>query len=271
MTLCQGYYFKIEEIIVTYKQNTSKIEEAFSINFVDAQHMSYKLSNSEVHLWYIPFNRDQICRNYLSHDELRLEREFVFKFHREKFVYYRTALRFVLSFYLNKKPENIVFKYGQYGKPELDERSAFIGFNLSHSGELGLIALAGSGDVGVDIELIKPINDMDEIVTQHFSFYEESIFKACPAQDKLFHFYRLWTCKEAYVKTLGAGLHYPLDRFSITFCKAGFPTILENSSLDKKKRLFFIKSRNFIYNSDIYAISCAATRHHEIVRQYWIK
>ncbi len=102
---------------------------------------------------------------------------------RERWVASRWALRSVLSRYLDREPAEIELGFGERGKPMLADPDAPLRFNLSHSGELALIAVAREREVGVDVQLVG----------------------ARPAE-----FYAEWTRREAIAKCHGAGLWAPL-------------------------------------------------------------
>jgi hypothetical protein len=90
------------------------------------------------------------------------------------------ALRRVLAVYLNEEPEQIRLEQGEHGKPRLAGPQGELRFNLSHSGEIALVAVSGEREVGIDVQRMRPKR-------------EEA-------------FYRDWACHEAHVKCLGAGL-----------------------------------------------------------------
>jgi 4'-phosphopantetheinyl transferase len=90
------------------------------------------------------------------------------------------ALHRVLAVYLGQQPQQIRFERGEHGKPHLADAAIRLEFNLSHSGELALVAVSGEHEVGVDVERVRPKRG-------------ES-------------FYRRWARHEAHVKCLGSGL-----------------------------------------------------------------
>lgn len=84
---------------------------------------------------------------------------------RTRFIIVRSILRTILGHYLGEKPKEIKFDYNQCGKPLLyaDISESLIRFNLSHSHEIALIAVAQNRDIGVDVEYIDTNFDCEGI------------------------------------------------------------------------------------------------------------
>lgn len=95
----------------------------------------------------------------------------------------RWALREILGRYLGLPANELRFETNRHGKPSLATPEAELAFNLSHSGSLALVAVAGR-EVGVDVERIRAKRPVD--------------------------FYRRWADREARVKWLGTGLTGPV-------------------------------------------------------------
>jgi len=68
----------------------------------------------------------------------------------------------------------------------------------------------------VDLEHIRAMDRLGELVAQFFSAGEQLVFASLAEGDKNAGFFALWTRKEAYIKARGYGLHYPLDTFSVS-------------------------------------------------------
>ena len=139
------------------------------------------------------------------------ERERADRFHR--------AMRMILAQYLNVRPQEVSFSSAMGVKPALASqfRGAGIQFNLSHSSELALLAVAKGAMVGVDVEWINPEFPIDEIAERFFSAAEISVLNALTADERVDAFFSCWTRKEAYIKALGEGLFVPLDSFEVAF------------------------------------------------------
>jgi 4'-phosphopantetheinyl transferase len=100
-----------------------------------------------------------------------------------------------------------------FGKPFLTGGPEF---NLSHSGDLLLLGVAASGRLGVDIEVVRPMEDIEDLAARHFSEDEVRALLSYPPQERLRAFFRGWTRKEAFIKGLGRGLSVALDSFSVS-------------------------------------------------------
>jgi 4'-phosphopantetheinyl transferase len=98
---------------------------------------------------------------------------------RRRWLASRWALRCVLGRYLEDEPARVELRLGRHGKPMLADPGASLRFNLSHSGELALIAVADEREVGVDVQAIG---------------------------EKPAGFYADWTQREAIAKCHGVGL-----------------------------------------------------------------
>jgi len=119
-------------------------------------------------------------------------------------------LRCLLGAYLHQDPRELAFRYGPQGKPALAEAKETLSFNLSHSGNLAAYVIAKELDVGVDIEGIRPLDDLEAMAGMTLSSAEWANLKSEPAEEKLKHFFALWTHKEAVLKVTGNGLTHSM-------------------------------------------------------------
>jgi 4'-phosphopantetheinyl transferase len=81
---------------------------------------------------------------------------------------------------------------------------------------VALFAFVLSADVGIDVERIRPLTDMDEIARRFFSEEEVVDLHRLPMRSQERAFFACWTAKEAYIKGIGEGLSMPLDRFAVS-------------------------------------------------------
>src|SRR5262245_17253393 len=88
----------------------------------------------------------------LSQEEQARAERFRFETDRKRFIAAHGVLRHILAGYLNRRPADLIFGAGDFGKPFVVSGSpeeSSLRFNLSHSGELALCAVSPSLEVGV--------------------------------------------------------------------------------------------------------------------------
>ncbi len=137
---------------------------------------------------------------------------------RREFALCRAALRVVLAERLGCSKRQLSFGYLEHGKPfaMVDGRRADIGFNVSHSGRHGLIAIAEHRpaaapehgrveQLGVDVEERRPRKDLEGIGSLVFSPAERRLLAAAADDNRRRLFYRFWSLKEALIKAVGTG------------------------------------------------------------------
>ena len=193
----------------------------------------WQLSAGSVHVWRLPLSEDlaEEFRPSLSPDELARADRLVFARDRVRFVAARGWLRRILAGYVDGGAAELRFSYGISGKPELARESDQSGvtFNLSHSGNTALVAVAAGFPVGVDLEEMRPDIDVDLVARSHFSVRECGDLDSLPATDRRAAFYRCWVRKEAYLKGLGAGVSRGLQNFSVSLRPGQAPAVLEDT------------------------------------------
>jgi len=126
----------------------------------------------------------------------------------------RGTLREVLGRAVGCDASEVQFRYGPHGKPYL--AGSPVRFNISHSGALALIALA-QVEVGADVELPRKRRS-DAIARRFYAPGEiERLFAEADAEKRADAFFRLWTCKEAFLKATGEGLSRSTRSYEIAF------------------------------------------------------
>jgi len=115
-------------------------------------------------------------------------------------------LRLVLARYLGEAPEEIEIARGAHGKPGLAAEPERLAFNLSHSGDLTLVAVSRGREVGVDVERTRPERDLVALAERALAPEEAVIVRAAAGDERTRVFYELWTRHEARLKCLGVGL-----------------------------------------------------------------
>lgn len=234
------------------------------------------ISDTEIHLWCVALDRPEFQIQNIAQTlcESELQRADRFKFDRDKkrFIARRGALRAILSRYLNVAPNLVQFSYGPCGKPEIAENSdsSEICFNLSDSQGLALYAVTRGRKIGADIEQIRPIPNIEEIAQRFFSKQESAALQAVAPEEKLTAFFNCWTRKEAYIKAIGDGLSFPLDRFSVSLIP-GTPAKILNVEGDRSApERWYLKELVTAPNyAAAIAVECQGDRHCEIKNWEW--
>jgi 4'-phosphopantetheinyl transferase len=151
----------------------------------------------------------------LSDDErLRLHRFRTDRL-RHGFIVSRGVLRMLCARYLGTDPAALRFRYGTNGKPSLDDDCS-LHFNVSHAGAMILFAFARDLEIGVDVEEVRTIREMDAIAHRFFCAGEAAEVLASVEQERPLLFHTCWTRKEAFIKATGDGLSTPLDSFRVS-------------------------------------------------------
>lgn len=201
------------------------------------------LLHNNVHIWHLNIsqtkNHYDYFYNLLSKDEkLKVER---FKFKKDKItsVMARGTLRVLFSKYLDCPTNDIIFEYGEYGKPELANHKT-IQFNVSHARDIIVIALCNDYDIGIDVEYIKKDFDVLDIADNYFSKQEIKALHKIPANQQTEAFFRGWTRKEAFIKAKSQGLSFPLDSFSISINTDDNAELYETAWDKNEKKLWNI-------------------------------
>ncbi|MEP0859815.1 MAG: 4'-phosphopantetheinyl transferase superfamily protein [Ignavibacterium sp.] len=179
------------------------------------------MENSEIHIHLINIsklrNDIQKINGILSDEEKEKSGKYKFARDRERAIVTYFFRRKILSEYTGLSPENLYFKVGKSGKPYIEnQKLSYLKFNYSHSGDLIVYALNRDAEIGVDIELVKEIPDLNSLVKNYFSDNEQKAFLSLNTpRDKIIFFYKIWTRKEAFFKALGTGLNDDLRNINL--------------------------------------------------------
>lgn len=190
------------------------------------------LAPGEVQIWAAQLTLNQATLDALFRTLSPAERERAERFHfprdRQFYIAAHGILRDVIGHYLRLPPGEVDFRIGPHGKPYLTAPSdgKFLHFNLSHSHELALIAVAADREVGVDVERIQYQLGGSEIAERFFSPGEGAALRALPPSEQPTAFFYYWTCKEAFLKACGKGLSAPLNSFDVALHST--ETVLES-------------------------------------------
>jgi 4'-phosphopantetheinyl transferase len=188
----------------------------------------WRVKPAEVHVWTLALDVApaglRVLEGLLSPSELDRARRFRSGQVQNRFIAGRGLMRILLSRYRHASPAELEFTYGPCGKPYLSDGLTETGpsFNLAHSENLALLAVARGGMIGVDIERIRTVDDADEVVDRFFSARESAVFENLSPEQKSVAFFNLWTRKEAWLKATGEGIGNRLKEVEVSF-KPGEP------------------------------------------------
>jgi 4'-phosphopantetheinyl transferase len=180
------------------------------------------LGPNDIHVWRCRLFSDLPGRadleQHLSEDERERAARFRFEPDRRRYLVARAMLRRIVASYVADRPERLRFRYEKHGRPALmpQRPDACVDFNVSHSGELALLAVARSRRIGIDVEKVRADIGSDEIAQRFFSPNEVRALRSLPDELRNMAFFHCWTRKEAYVKACGEGLNIALDSFDVT-------------------------------------------------------
>ena len=146
---------------------------------------------------------------------------------RRQFARCRAALRAGLCERLGCRNDRLAFGAGKHGKlfARVEGRDARAAFNVSHSGEHGLIAYGADGvPIGVDLETRETRADLRSVSETVFGIGERSALARLADREWTHLFFRLWTMNEALIKALGTGFTLDPARFEVP------PAMLDGAS-----------------------------------------
>jgi len=198
------------------------------------------LGSRAVHVWRVRLDPPSVSGaawDVLSDEERNRARRFFQEQHRRRFVVAHAALRRILAGYTACPAHELEFRTGPQGKPALTNSSAGVSpgleFNLSHSADLALVAVAWERPVGVDLEHWEHDMDHLELAERFFSPAERASLRALASRrDDVVHgFFAAWSRKEAYLKARGEGVTRGLHHFDVTL-SPGEPARLLADRLD---------------------------------------
>jgi len=168
----------------------------------------------QVRLFNLAVGESELFRlaKLLSPEERQRADRLVDRQIRNRFTAGRGRLREILAGYLIQEPAALLLTTSPYGKPQLENRHDHgLCFNLSHSGDYCILALARNCELGVDLEQLRDDLPFEAIARQFFSLREQAELFSLPPALRPAAFYRCWTRKEAYLKACGSGFSSPSD------------------------------------------------------------
>jgi len=174
----------------------------------------------QVHVWHARLDRAELrgeqAKGWLSDVERERAGRRHFDRDRLRFVAGHAFLRALLARYLACSPAEVAITKAAAGKPGLARDDEDLRFNLSHSGDIAVVAVATRHEVGVDVELVSRPRSPEALAPRVLSREElaELAVAGAPAEQRL-AFLAAWTRKEAVLKASGTGIDRDLTAIDV--------------------------------------------------------
>lgn len=190
---------------------------------VDAFHSRFtprlELPEDRIDVWSLRTDKagfsHPLLRSVMSEDELTRADRFRTDRLRSGSIVSRGVLRMLCARYLGADPAALQFRYGANGKPSLAS-GCTLHFNVSHAGAMILFAFASNIEIGVDVEEVRTLREIDAICRRFFCAEEAAEVLGNAEDERSLVFHTCWTRKEAFIKATGDGLSTPLDSFRVS-------------------------------------------------------
>ncbi|MBX3457836.1 MAG: 4'-phosphopantetheinyl transferase superfamily protein [Candidatus Paracaedibacteraceae bacterium] len=184
-----------------------------------------------VHVWHIPldaeFDLTSTQKAVLSPREIQTAEKFRDIKHQRDYIYSHIALRHILSAYLDCSPHQIPLTFNKYNKPYLkpNDNPCGVEFNFSKTHGLAICALTREHRVGIDVECIRPIKNQDSIAKQILSLKEQENYFSSSLSERQKLFFQYWTLKESFIKAIGVGFSFDIDKVTFSLDDISRPSI----------------------------------------------
>ena len=208
------------------------------------------LAVSQVELWWFSLSVDEHTLAsliaLLSPTEMARADRFRFDHHRRRYQIAHGVLRILLANHLHCSPAAIAFTYSERGKPAIADHCQPQGlqFNLSHSEDLAIVGISRDRLIGVDVEYVRDMDNLDSLVKRFFCAEEYRYFQQANSHEQQKIFFQLWTAKEAYLKATGTGLAGGLDQVQLSLSPLKFQSLPGNTEDLKDWGLFSCELRS---------------------------
>ena len=163
-------------------------------------------------------------RATLTEDELRQQARYLHAIDADRFLVGRGTVRIEVGRQLGIAPRDVPLEFGLHGKPLV--RGGRPHINVSHAGEVVLIALCDDAPIGIDVERIDASFIEPGMVDISFSKHDAAAWRALPEESHLAAFFHVWATREAVIKAVGAGFSLPPDAFDVSVDPASPPSVL---------------------------------------------
>ncbi len=183
------------------------------------------INAKEVHLYRLDLDDSSskvvgLNDQLLSEAEKEKANKYVQDIHRVRYQRGRSWIRKILAEYVGVSGSELNIQEQERGKPFIENHA--IEFNLSHSENLAVLAVTHDQQVGIDIEHLSRLIELEELSKIHFLEPELNWLAGFSGKEKQQAFFWLWTAKEARMKITGEGFALPSTEIEV-LCEAGLP------------------------------------------------
>ncbi|HWY12932.1 MAG TPA: 4'-phosphopantetheinyl transferase superfamily protein [Bacteroidia bacterium] len=171
------------------------------------------IEKNELYIWTVSLEQGEEfiekCKSILNEVERSRIDWFSFPQVQNNYVISQGVLRAILAGYLNIEPNQIQLSKHAKGKPFVTNDTSLF-FNLSNSGKKAVFSFSRNTEVGIDLEMIRTLPDLEELIQKNFTQKETEYIRKIEAE-KLKRFFLFWTIKESYLKAIGEGMRLTPD------------------------------------------------------------
>ncbi|MEV4139453.1 4'-phosphopantetheinyl transferase superfamily protein [Dactylosporangium sp. NPDC049742] len=139
----------------------------------------------------------------LDPDERRRHASIVHAIDRRRFIVAHAVTRRLVGAVLDAPPSELRWSHNANGKPSLSGPYTGVEVNLSHSGDLVMVAVSPHRPVGVDLQRVVPALDCAAMARRFYPPAEAALVTGADGHER---FAELWARKESLVKAAGARL-----------------------------------------------------------------
>jgi 4'-phosphopantetheinyl transferase len=161
----------------------------------------------ELHIWKLDLNAAPAdALKSLSKAEHQRYSRIIVQEQQQRFIASRFWLRRIIGSYLRQPMHEVRFLTGEKGKPSIEGNGKRLEFNLSHTGEDAVLAIAANTPVGIDMERSREKIDVLKIARHILHASEIDRLEKLTGQLQTNEFFECWTRMEARQKCLGLGI-----------------------------------------------------------------
>lgn len=134
--------------------------------------------------------------------------------------------------------ENTAVTKNRYGKPSLTEYPD-VKYNISHADGISA-CIVSEYECGIDCEKVREYRP--QVMKRAFSENERNMILSAPENQRDLLFFRLWTLKEAYIKAIGMGLSFPMNKANFSFEDGR----INSNAADCRFRQYILRDGKFV-------------------------